>query len=101
MLAKHFGYFREDMTVFLDKNASEEAIGTASEKIIAILYGAKINDTCLANNKCRFICFAKQFKKSTFTPSCLPPTADAARLHGKRVYYQIQQWYEQTLNPLE
>lgn len=96
---KNMDILHKYIEVFLKDNASDEEIGTASEFIVALLYGAKPNDTSLF--KCRYISFVKQSKNTRFQLSLLPPTAESAKLHGKRVYLQMQQWRGRNLNPLE
>lgn len=87
-ILKNIVHLRTEMEVFVNGNAISDEVDEAAEKITAVLYGAKFNDPDLT--KIRLSCFIKQSKKSTFSLLCLPPTSDAAKLHGRRVYYQCQ-----------
>lgn len=96
---KNIHILHKYIEVFLKDNAGDKEIGTASECIVALLYGANPNDTSLS--KCRYTAFVKQSKNTRFQLSLLPPTAETAKLHGMRVYLQMQQWHGINLNPLQ
>ena len=49
----------------------------------------------------RFECFVKSTNKNSFHLASLPPTPDAVRQHAFRVYYQIQYWRNNHLNPID
>ncbi|XP_045475385.1 uncharacterized protein LOC123686399 isoform X2 [Harmonia axyridis] len=88
------------ISVFYESNRSIEELYAVSEKIIFHLYGQSITDE-LTLGELRYRIFslsAAAFKKEVILAS-LPPTESALREHTKRVYYQIQQWLGNNLNP--
>lgn len=65
----------------------------------------KITPSPVSLNSLRFVTFKDKItrvqQKSQVLLSSLPPTEDAAELHIKRVFLQIQIWLGFKLNPLE
>lgn len=88
------------ISVFYESNRSIDELYAVSEKIIFNLYGQS-NTEKLTLGELRYKIFsssAAAFKKEVILAS-LPPTESALREHTKRVYYQIQQWLGNNLNP--
>ena len=62
------------------------------------VYGAPKKINCI--NKYRYLTFVKNTRnKKQVQLSCLPPTSASAHQHLYRVYYQVQTWLGNQLNP--
>lgn len=81
-------------------NASQSDIKNVGLKIISCLYGG-IRSIGIDLNDLRCLCFKKESAKKNFNLTMLPPTESAAAQHCYRVYYQVQQWLGNELNPKE
>lgn len=81
--------------MFNDPSATSDDIAKAGEKMFCELYGSKKNDI----NTLRYEKFAELISKSSVDLAMLPPTASAAKYHSLRVYYQVQKWMFNELNP--
>jgi len=64
------------------------------------IYEAPINGTTLNDyGYSSFITSVSKNKSGKL--NLLPPTADAAEMHLLRVYYQVQKWLSNDLNPTD
>lgn len=92
-------HFKNSAEIFCSPNSSEDSIIKAGIEVITSLYNGKANETL---NKLRYRKFTEKAKRGTLTISCkaLPPTEAAAKFHCLRVFYQVQAWMGQKLNPL-
>lgn len=92
----HFANLAE---IFCSPDSSEEAIINAGNEVFISVYNGKKNESL---NKLRYRKFLEKNKRGTSTVTCktLPPTEAAAKFHYFRVFYQIQVWLENKLNPL-
>ena len=73
----------------------EDVLFTEGFNCILAMYGAKTADNLNYLRYKRFLALAAKDKSVQL--SSLPPTEDAAKLHIKRVYLQIQQWKHNSL----
>lgn len=88
------------VTTFYNSQSTVSDVCAAGEKIIMYLYNAQ-DQKEISISKLRykmFVSSVSQIKKQ-LSLAVLPPTAPALNEHGKRVYYQIQQWLGNSLNP--
>lgn len=92
------GQFAKLAEVFCCPNSSEECIINAGKGVVISLYNGKANETL---NKLRYRKFIEKSKRgTTVTGKMLPPTEAATKFHSLRVFYQIQAWMQNKLNPL-
>lgn len=88
------------VALFLDPNATKDALIAIGEEFLLILYGAAKSVKTL--NELRFFKFynntARQTLNKNFELASLPPTSDAAAQHSLRVYHQVQEWLGNTLS---
>ena len=101
MLAKN-SQMTSVVSVFNHKEATEEQIAEAGELFLLKLYGSvSLQDTTL--DVCRFTSYkrlnARLSLTSNFNLASLPPTSAAARQHSLRVFFQVQHWIENKLDP--
>lgn len=82
--------------VFIDPNATPNQIADAGAKFIVTLY---TEGSTKSLNETRFDLFQRTLSKNDFNLACLPPTDAAARQHSLRVYFQVQVWKNNVLNP--
>ena len=95
-IAKHKALaIHADTFMTLDK--SRDTIEAAGHQALAALYG------CQDLNHGRLSNFRESLITSSFyvPPERLPPTIDAVRFHGRRVYLQVQSWLENDLEPTD
>lgn len=92
----HFANLAE---IFCCAESSEESIIKAGNEVFISLYNGKKDETL---NKLRYRKFVEKNRRgtSTVTSKALPPTEAAAKFHYLRVFYQIQIWLQNKLNPL-
>lgn len=85
--------------VFCCPDSSQEAIINAGKEIIVSLYNGKADETL---NKLRYRKFNEKTQRGASNISCkaLPPTEAAAKFHCLRVFYTVQEWLGNKLNPL-
>lgn len=105
---KEYNIFKENeqlqrpVKIFNQKNASKFEIAKAGEKFILVLYG---NEKCPTLDDLRFQMYRKKISTldlhSKFDLTTLPPTTAAAMQHSYRVYYQVQTWMGEILNPTD
>lgn len=76
-----------------------EAVEGAGRAMFVALYGGLNCKNTLAD--LRFKKFIQSAVKSKSNPSSLPPSPEAANQHSRRVYYQVQLWLGNSLDPLE
>ncbi|XP_061723992.1 uncharacterized protein LOC133530150 [Cydia pomonella] len=89
---------KQAVNAFNDPCSSHEEISKAGEIIFCELYGGnKTTDI----NILRYERFAQSLTKSSTDLATLPPTSSAAKQHSLRVYYQIQKWLGNELNPTD
>ena len=89
-------YLQEAIDVFLTPNQDTDAIFDAEVTCLLALYGATTRINTL--NEFRYKCFIKETTKlKKINLAVLPPSEDAANLHFKRVYYQVQTWLDNKL----
>lgn len=78
--------------------STPEVIITNGIRFLLSMYGAPKKVTCL--DKLRYLSFAKKtYNKKQVQLACLPPTSAAAQQHLFRVYYQVQVWLGNKMNP--
>lgn len=83
-------------TIFVMPKQDEKTVFQAGVTCLLALYGATKAEKDL--NQFRYKCFIKDAAKAKkVNLAQLPPSEDAANLHFKRVYYQVQTWLD---NPL-
>ncbi|CAH0757850.1 unnamed protein product [Diatraea saccharalis] len=98
---KRFSILRKDielkqlLKIFKDPEADASALTDTGEKFMCTLYG----DPSKTLNILRYERFAQATLKSAFNMANLPPTADDAKHHTYRVYYQIQKWLNNYKDP--
>lgn len=81
--------------------SSKEEIEEVEERLLLSLYGEYINN--VTASQCRVTKFMdglKKFKKA-LNLATLPPTSEAMSFHSFRVYYQVQCWLGNELDPPE
>lgn len=84
--------------VFKQENCKVETIVENGLRILLAIYGAPKTELSIENF--RYMTFAKLTRLNTAVKlSSLPPTAAAACQHLSRVYYQVQNWLGNNLNP--
>ena len=91
---KHFEVntiFRQQASVFMDPESTQQDVILAGERSIICLYGGKADDSLDVLRYTRF-CQKVASGSSLLQPENLPPTSSAAAFHSKRVYYQVQEW---------
>lgn len=101
-LSKKKPELQQVISVFYERNSSIDQLYEVAETIILHLCGQN-NDDKLKISELRYKQFtapAAAFKKEVVLAS-LPPTESALRERTKRVYFQIQVWLGNDLNPEE
>jgi len=84
--------------VFNKKNCSPQLIVKNGIRFLLAMYGAPSNEESL--DTFRYYCFARSTRLNKAVKlSTLPPTSSAAQQHLYRVYYQVQTWLCNKLNP--
>ena len=78
--------------VFLSADSSKADIEKSGENALLVIYGCT---SSLTLNDARVTRFLQRVATSTqyVSPEKLPPTSDAAVLHSRRTYHQVQAWY--------
>ena len=82
-----------DAAKFFGRGDSTKAeIEQATEQCFLLLYKAPSNVKTL--NELRYIKFVEKVsgKLTAVLPQTLPPTSNAAKYHGWRVYFQVREW---------
>ena len=84
--------FVEAAKVFGCEGSSKEQIEQATEQCFLLLY--KAPPTVKSLDELRYIKFVKKVsgKGTAVLPQTLPPTSNAAKYHGWRVYFQVMEW---------
>lgn len=84
---------------FYEAQQKIDTLYDAAEKLVMLLY--KIDGESGSLNDLRYKTYKKSIRtsKKRFQLSALPPTKSALCEHVKRVYYQIQSWLGENLNP--
>lgn len=86
---------------FCNFDVSTKNLEEAAKKIILKLYGINDDDMDMGNIRYRrFVALSAQ-SHAEIRLSSLPPTTSALILHAKRVYYQMQLWLGNNLQPQE
>lgn len=89
-------------SVFYNKNASCDEIASSTYNLIVELYTNKAEKQLIEKsgsmslNDLRYLHFSKAKIKTKFSLESLPPTEGAAKQHGYRVFYQLQNWLGNT-----
>jgi hypothetical protein len=84
--------------VFQNSNSTPQAVITNGIRFLLSVYGAPRKLTCL--DKFRYLSFVKNTRnKKRVQLACLPPTSASAQQHLFRVYYQVQVWLGNKLDP--
>lgn len=84
--------------VFKESTSTPQAVITNGIRFLLSVYGAPKKIKCL--DKFRYLSFVKNtHNKKRVQLACLPPTSAAAHQHLFRVYYQVQVWLGNKLNP--
>lgn len=99
-ILEKYSDLREMVAVFNSTAATKENIANVGQKSMKAIYsGKQLTETTLSD--LRYSTFKKCSKQKTFNLATLPPTESATNLHSYRVYYQVQMWLGNTLNPLD
>lgn len=77
----------EKYYTYLCENGNQEEVGSASQNIITLMYGMKIN----IESTCRHQIFLENLAGAKFTLARLTPTNDAAKYNGLRTHLQMEQ----------
>ncbi|KMQ87920.1 hypothetical protein RF55_12673 [Lasius niger] len=93
---------REDLQVsaevFKQQDCSPELIFLNGLRFLLAIYNAPVNKDSIDAH--RNLCFAKSTRNNKPVKlASLPPTASAAQQYLYRVYYQVQKWLGNELNP--
>lgn len=92
----------DQLQVFYDPSANIEQLFIVGELFALKLYGAPVSVRCI--NQYRYIKFnqinARKALNKEFQLASLPPTKMALQQHILRVYFQVQEWCGNSLNPL-
>jgi len=88
-------WFREQATVFNRTSATQDDIIAAA---LLCLYNSGSDENLDSLRYTRF-CQKVATGNSCVQPEHLPPTSAAASFHSLRVYLQVQQWKETSLQP--
>ena len=82
-------------SLFLSEQQSHADIEQAGHQALVTFYG------CSDLNSGRVLKFTQKVISSSsyLPPERLPPTADAARFHSRRVYLQVQAWLGNNKEP--
>ena len=84
--------------VFNQENCPLNVIVDNGVRFLLAMYGAPIIESCI--NNYRYLSFAKLTRFNTPVKlSLLPPTATAAQQHLYRVYYEVQTWLGNEIDP--
>lgn len=84
--------------VFKNSNSTQQHVITNGVQFLLAMYGAPKKTTCL--DKLRYTSFVKNTRnKKQVNLASLPPTSVAAHQHLFRVYYQVQVWLGNQLDP--
>jgi hypothetical protein len=84
--------------VFQKSNSPPQAVITNGIRFLLSVYGAPKKLTCL--DKFRYLSFVKNTRnKKRVQLACLPPTSASAQQHLFWVYYQVQVWLGNKLDP--
>lgn len=84
--------------VFTEINSSPQILITKGIRFLLAVYGAPKKIDCI--DTFRYLTFVKNTRnKKQVQLSCLPPTSASATQHLFRVYYQVQTWQGNELNP--
>jgi hypothetical protein len=84
--------------VFQNSNSTPQAVITNEIRFLLSVYGTSKKLTCI--NKFRYLSFVKNTRnKRRVQLACLPPTSASAEQHLFRVYYQVQVWLGNKLDP--
>ena len=98
---------KELASKFYKKDATAEEIASSAYILIRDLYSNKAEKYLFAKNEnftlndLRYLHFSKAKIKTNFAFETLPPTEGAAKQHAFRVYYQLQLWLSNCLNPTQ
>ena len=99
------GNFQKSKIIFLAENdpycTKRREIKSAGEKVFFLLLNLSPSDGNL--DAARLWLFNAKFIKgfAAIDSTSLPPTSAAAYEHSLRVYYKVQAWLEQDLDPTE
>ena len=75
--------------IFVEDGHSPEEVDTVGKRLMALVYG----DESAELTRLRYTRYqAMIVQKATIDPRRLPPTANAARQHSRRVYLQTSRW---------
>ncbi|XP_076677413.1 uncharacterized protein LOC143373765 [Andrena cerasifolii] len=84
--------------VVKNSDSTPQEVITNGIRFLLSIYGAPKKMTCL--DKFRYVCFVKNTRnKKRVQLACLPPTSASAQQHLFRVYYQVQVWLGNQLDP--
>ncbi|KAF4527646.1 hypothetical protein B566_EDAN010870, partial [Ephemera danica] len=91
---------RKDIAIyFCRRDAEKEKLASCGEKFLLALYNSKE----LSLNDHRYVQFYRSASSSNLSSQLnlanFPPTSDAAKQHSFRVYYQVQQWLGNDMEP--
>lgn len=91
------------ISIFKNPTTEKADVIKNGEQFLLHLYGKRKNIQTL--DALRFLKYtnltARQSLTRNFELATLPPTSDSAKYHCMRVYCQVQQWLQNSLNPLE
>lgn len=84
------------LAAFKDSSAAPQTIQRAGEQFLVALYGGNMNEDL---NIERFRLYKRSAFKTRFNIATLPPTHAAAQQHSLRVFYQVQAWSGNQMDP--
>lgn len=91
---------QEVADVFNSQDSSEDDLNIGAEKFIHVLYKGNIGQSLEEIRYNKFESLASQSKLSIAERlSKLPQTKSALHQHAKRVYYQVQRWRGNDMDP--
>lgn len=87
--------------VFDNPNAAKNDIKEAGERLMLALYGANKKESSINFFRYKRLAASAAWLNTAVRLSQLPPTAGATEEHVWRVYFQVQQWLGNDLNPCD
>ncbi|KAJ8666634.1 hypothetical protein QAD02_008296 [Eretmocerus hayati] len=97
-IMSQFNELRELAEYSKNKAADRDVIVDSGCKIVACMYEGDLGREL---EEVRFSHYEKMLGSKSFSLKTLPPTQGTIEQHSLRVYYQVQKWLRNDLNPLE
>lgn len=97
-LTKKLKTIQERALIFNRQDSTHSEVIEAAKSVVCAMYSSKHGTT---TTNLRYDCFMEGVRhgNSELRLANLPPTETALKYHAYRVYYQVQQWYGNDLNP--